>query len=160
MTPQKRRRLLIDRQVQGAVIKRAAMYWIFYALSIASWIVCWQMIYNSLEITASGFGGLWMQFGPALVASLLLLPVVLIDAVRVSNRFAGPMFRLRRAMNQLADGESVEPLQVRDDDFWSDVVESFNRVAARLQDAEKGQRGQSQVSGQDDPSELEQSTLV
>ncbi|MEX0938361.1 MAG: hypothetical protein WDZ59_10925 [Pirellulales bacterium] len=160
MTAQNRRRFLVDRQVQGAVIGRAAMYWIFFALSIAGWVVCWQMIYNSLEITSTGFRGLWMQFGPALAASLLLLPVVLIDAVRMSNRFAGPMFRLRQAMNQLANGEVVEPLKVRDDDYWSDIVESFNRIAAQLQDAEQGQRGQSQVSGQDDPSELEQPTLV
>ncbi len=76
---------------------------------------------------------MWLQFGPAAVASILLLPIIIIDVIRVSNRFCGPMQRLRGAMRQLAAGEHVRPVHFRDNDFWQELAEEFNAVIARVQ---------------------------
>jgi hypothetical protein len=76
---------------------------------------------------------MWYFHGPALVASLLLLPLVVIDIIRVSNRFTGPLLRLRRSMRGLASGERVEPLYFREGDFWKDFADEFNEVIARVQ---------------------------
>ena len=77
---------------------------------------------------------MWYYYGAALVASLLLLPIVLIDIVRLSNRFAGPLVRLRRSMRALARGEKVQPIHFRGSDFWQEFADEFNAIAARLQD--------------------------
>jgi hypothetical protein len=79
------------------------------------------------------FDDMWFHFGPALVASLLLLPLVLFDVIRFSNRFAGPLVRLRRAMRTLARGEQVLPIKFRDGDYWQDFADDFNAVAATVQ---------------------------
>jgi len=57
---------------------------------------------------------------------------VIVDVVRLSNRFTGPLLRLRRSMRALARGEQVEPIRFRDNDFWHDFAEEFNALAARF----------------------------
>ena len=54
----------------------------------------------------------------------------------MSNRFVGPMYRLRNTLRQLADGESVHPIKLREKDFWIDVADDVNRVIKIVQDAE------------------------
>jgi hypothetical protein len=78
---------------------------------------------------------LWVQFGPAAVASLLLLPLVVYDLLQVTNRFAGPIFRLRRSMRDLAQGMPVAPVRFRDGDFWQDFASDFNLVAEKAQNS-------------------------
>jgi hypothetical protein len=51
----------------------------------------------------------------------------------LSNRFVGPLVRLRRSMRKLARGEHVDPICFRDNDFWHDFANEFNAVAARVQ---------------------------
>ena len=79
------------------------------------------------------FDDMWFHYGPALVASLILLPMVIIDIIRTSNRFCGPLLRLRRSMRALAQGERVEPIRFRKGDFWGEFAEEFNAVVARVQ---------------------------
>jgi hypothetical protein len=74
----------------------------------------------------------WRVFWPALFASGLMLPILILDVIRVSHRFVGPMCRLRNAMRDVADGKSVPSLRFRKGDFWFDLAEDFNRAAARL----------------------------
>ena len=64
------------------------------------------------------------------MASLLLLPGVIFDLVRLSNRFAGPMFRLRRSMHDLAQGKPVDAVHFRHGDFWQEFADDFNTIAA------------------------------
>ena len=68
----------------------------------------------------------------SIIASVLVMPFVLFDFVRLSNRFAGPMFRLRRCMQDLADGKRVEPIHFRDGDFWQEIADAFNGILARM----------------------------
>ena len=79
---------------------------------------------------------MWFLYGPAAVSSLVILPLVVVDVLRLSHRFAGPMLRLRRAMRNLSEGKEVKLIQLRDDDFWQDFADDFNSVAAKLR-AEK-----------------------
>jgi signal transduction histidine kinase len=74
-----------------------------------------------------------LDFCPALLASLLVLPVIVWDLLRLSHRFVGPMIRLRNAMRDLADGKQVRPISFREEDFWCEFAEEFNRLAARLE---------------------------
>jgi hypothetical protein len=61
-----------------------------------------------------------------------LFPIVIFSAIRFSNRFAGPMVRIRGALKQIAQGETPPRLVLRDDDFWSDIVNDINEIADQL----------------------------
>ena len=84
------------------------------------------------------FDDMWFFYGPAAVASALLMPMVILDIVRVSNRFVGPLVRLRRSLRELARGEKVEPIRFREGDFWQEIAEEFNAVAARFERVSSG----------------------
>ena len=76
---------------------------------------------------------MWFYYGPGLIASFILLPMVVVDIIRLSNRFAGPLVRLRRAMRALARGEHVQPIYFREGDFWQEFANEFNGILARVQ---------------------------
>lgn len=136
----KRRKLFIDRQVQGALLRRVALYWlvclngVFCILVGMPLLISWFAIGQPLS-TGELLNKTLVRYWPVFVSALILLPIVLADCVRVSNRFAGPLFRLRRAMRDLADGKTVEPIRFRDGDFWTLIADDFNRVAARVQES-------------------------
>jgi hypothetical protein len=130
---QSRRSLIfIDREVQGALLFRATFYWFFCLLSITLMLICWNAYHGPSRRFMDLFADLYYRYGPALAASLLLLPIVMIDVVRLSNRFVGPMVRLRGALQDMADGRPAQPLNFRDNDFWRDLATEFNRAAARV----------------------------
>jgi hypothetical protein len=73
-----------------------------------------------------------------LATSLLLLPIVVFDMVRFTNRLVGPMVRLRTALRCLCQGRPCEPLRFRHGDFWTELAEEFNALAARVQASAPG----------------------
>ena len=128
-----RKHLFVDPKVQGALVGRVLLYWFVCLIGITLMLLCWQILTGPARPFHTHFNYVWFQFGPALAASLVLLPLVAIDVVRLSNRFVGPLLRLRRSMRQLARGEYVEPIEFRDTDFWREFADEFNAVRARVQ---------------------------
>jgi len=128
-----RKRLFVDPKVQGALAVRVVLYWVVCLITITLMLLCWRIVTGPARLFYTHFDDMWFHYGPALVASLMLLPLVVVDIVRLSNRFAGPMLRLRRSMRALARGENVEPLEFRDADFWHEFAAEFNGVLARVQ---------------------------
>ena len=133
---QLRKRFFIDYRVQGALIVRVVLYWLMCLLTMMFLLLGWGMIAGPVRPLSAHLTELWGVYGPAAVASLLLLPVVIFDLVRLSNRFAGPMFRLRRSMHDLAQGRPVPALRFRQGDFWQEFADDFNTIAAAGQERE------------------------
>lgn len=129
----KRRQLFVDPKVQGALIVRTVAYWGFCLIAVTMMLLLWRVFSVPGRTFAFHVDWLWFHYAPAAIASLLLLPIIVLDSMRMSNRFAGPLVRLRRAMRRLAEGENVQPINFRDDDFWSECAEDFNRMLARQQ---------------------------
>jgi len=128
-----RKRLFVDPKVQGTLILRVVLYWIVFLVTLTLMLLCWRVFTGPARPFYTHFDDMWFQFGPALVGSCLLLPLVVFDILRLSNRFAGPLFRLRRSLRALARGEIVRPISFREGDFWIEVAHEFNAALARLQ---------------------------
>jgi hypothetical protein len=131
MSQIRRRRLLVDAKLQGALLSHVALYWLYCLLSVTMVALVWIVFVKRPPTSADLFQQLWENFGPALLGSILLLPLVLLDCLRVSNRLAGPMLRLRREMKALANGEVACPVQLRDGDFWLDFAQDWNQLLAQ-----------------------------
>jgi nitrogen fixation/metabolism regulation signal transduction histidine kinase len=133
MKDAKRTRLFIDPQVQGRLLCRVVLYWCM-AVAIMGTLAAVQVAIESRHAPSSVvINRTLLAFGPSLIAAVLLLPVVLFDALRFSNKFAGPMHRLRREVKRLADGDSYTPIDFRKGDFWYDLAQEFNRLADKLE---------------------------
>jgi len=142
-----RKRLFVDPKVQGALVVRVICYWLICLMTITLMLLCWRIITGPARLFYTHLDDMWFHYGPALIASFILLPLVIVDIIRLSNRFAGPMLRLRRNMRALAQGEPVQPIAFRDGDFWKEFAEEFNGIVARINRLEQ-QLGQ--TTGSDD----------
>lgn len=130
MSTNRRRQIFCDREVQGALMLRVVMYWFFCLLTVTLMLVCWSVVSGPPRRFSVLFADLYVRYAPALAASLVVLPIVMIDVVRLSNRFAGPIKRLRDSMTALAEGNEVQPIKFREQDFWKPLAELFNAIAA------------------------------
>jgi hypothetical protein len=128
-----RRQLFVDARIQGPLVVRVVLYWVICLITIALMLLCWRILTGPKRLFLQHLDEMWFYCGPAALASFLLLPLVLVDLVRSSNRFVGPFLRLRWAMRGLARGEPVEPIEFRRGDFWREFADEFNAVAARVQ---------------------------
>ncbi|XCN75369.1 MAG: hypothetical protein Q3M24_11765 [Candidatus Electrothrix aestuarii] len=49
----------------------------------------------------------------------------------LSNRIAGPLFRLKRHLDEVAEGKADPEIQFRKNDYCADLAESFNAVVQK-----------------------------
>jgi len=127
-----RKKLFIDPKVQGAMAIRVVFYWIGCILTICMMLASWQMFYGPARPIFQQLDDMWFFYSPALFASLILLPLIVYDMIQLSNKFAGPMFRLRRSIREIAAGKKVDRLKFRKGDFWHDFAEEFNELIDRI----------------------------
>ena len=124
-----RRRLFVDYKLQGTIVARIVLYWLGCQFTTAVLLFGFKAATGGEHIAddMSAF------YRCALFGTVGFLPLAVIDMVRLSHRFAGPMLRFRRAMQELGRGEPVEPLRFRDGDYWQDLATEFNTVCNRVQ---------------------------
>jgi hypothetical protein len=135
MFTSRRRQLFID-GVQTVVMVRVVAYWLFCLLASALMACCWIAWLDRPASSGELLRLLFRHYGPVFVATLILLPLVLMDTLRLTNRFVGPVYRLRRALREAAEGNVSRPLQFRDDDFWREVADDFNRAIGQRSESE------------------------
>ena len=121
----------IDRQVQGALVVRTVVYWLFCLFAVSLMLICWNAYVGPSKRFVDLVADVFDRYAPALLASLILMPIVAMDVVRLSNRFVGPVMRLRGSLKELAAGQPVPPLKFRDNDFWREMAADLTEVAAK-----------------------------
>ena len=124
-----RERMFVDPKVQGAIVIRIMLYWLLCQFMIAVLLYGYKVVTGCDHIEAD----MAIYYRCALFSTIAWLPLVVLDVVRLSNHFAGPMMRLRRAMHDLGRGEHVEPIRFRDGDFWQAVATDFSALLERVQ---------------------------
>jgi hypothetical protein len=133
----KRRRVFVDSRVQGALLRRMAIYWIVFLGAFLLQFTFWSVCMDPLRPLSETIDDVGRRTLPAVLASAWLLPVVLYDLVKMSNRFVGPVVRLRTALGELAAGKETRDIEFRDNDHWREIAVGFNSLNARLKSAEQ-----------------------
>ena len=133
-----RTRILVDPKVQWSIAGRILSHW---ALLLVCLVSISAMVRIMVAAGDQPFAEAWrsavMAQVPLLVVMLLLLPVFLRDTLKLSNRFAGPMYRLRTALRSLAEQEPTRPIKFRTGDFWLEAATDFNTVLEELESLKK-----------------------
>ncbi len=137
MPAPKRRSFIADKQVQGTLVVRLVMYWCLAWLAVLT-----------LAIVVAAFFGLAVEgvsvwdvitrmlnyFWLPILVSVMVLPILVRDCIRLSNRFTGPVLRLRRGLKALASGEAADRITLRKGDFWQETADDFNRVLEMMEE--------------------------
>lgn len=134
MNTKKRRILFVDRPVQGELVRRVIVYWLLCMLVVTNMAVCWLVIPQNPSSLHEFVGMTYKVLGPVLTTSVFVVPLIIIDIIRMSNRFAGPVYRLHREIHRIADGQAASPIQLRRRDHWQEVADDFNRMLDRIRE--------------------------
>lgn len=124
----------VDPQVQGALWRRLVLHWLAYTAVAAVLVLGLEWMADPFRSMGEITEAAWRTYGPVLLVLAALIPVFVYDSIRVSHRFAGPVFRLRQVIGKLANGGTPERIEFRDGDFWKEMAADMNRVIDRLSD--------------------------
>jgi hypothetical protein len=125
----RRKRNFVDFEVQTSLLRRMVLQWVSFLFVNALALYCWTYLLSGAEEPVGGHMTRFVQlYLPVIVVSLALLPVFLLDAAKLSNRFVGPILRVRRALAEAASGNCVKPLHFRENDFWRSLADDLNSV--------------------------------
>lgn len=131
-----RRQVFVDSTLQGALLTRCVFYWGMCLVAVFVSLLCWDAMFGPSQVFYARVQSAWARYAPALLFVAALTPIMALDFLKLSNRFAGPMIRLRRTMRDLNQGEHVEPVVLRRNDFWRDFADEFNAVILRVRKLE------------------------
>lgn len=139
-----RKRLFVDRKVQGALVVQVVKYWLLALLTVGGLtflgLVCMG---SGVQGIVSGVGGSQSDLLPlvsiAVIASAMVLLVLIADLIRVSNRFAGPMVRFKKQLHTAATGGPLEPVNFRENDYWQELAENYNTLIKRFESSANSQ---------------------
>ena len=128
-----RGRIFVDSSVQGALVRRILLHWFaFCALAV----ICLFTLEYFTGDPGLSLGGhlavIWGKYAFFLLLMIALIPSFVYDTMKLSHRFAGPVLRLKDSIRKLAEGEAVNELKFRDNDFWIELSTDFNRVVNRV----------------------------
>ncbi|MEL7499409.1 MAG: hypothetical protein AAFN77_17520 [Planctomycetota bacterium] len=129
MSRKLRKQNFIDNHVQGALLRRILSHWLmFFGVSGFAVILLQTLLGDpSLSIMER----MQQQMGEFVFFAIVMVamfPAFMLDTIRFSNRFVGPIARVRRHLRQLSEGDT-SACAFRGDDFWTDMADEFNKVA-------------------------------
>lgn len=130
----KRRIVYVDPIVQKSLLKRYAIHWTVFLLAVFVMTFLLQAFSKPPgESFMWFFNNFIDQYGLMSLVLLALLPIFVLDLLKITNRIAGPLFRLRQTILAVSRGETVQPLTFRKGDFCFELGEAFNSILNRLQ---------------------------
>ena len=133
MKTPRRTKHFIDSRVQGSLARRIIMHWLTF-LAVGSLVaLILQFFSNPFRPLSAHAQDMWLTHGPFLLVMAFLLPVFLVDTIKLTHRFAGPIHNLRRALRQIAQGEAPYRLKFRKRDFWHELADDYNAAFVKLE---------------------------
>lgn len=136
----KRKKTLVDAEVQGGILRKIAVHWAMFFLCNAMALMIWIRLFEQPDADwGQTLADTFRRFLPFFVITIALIPAFVWDTMKLTNRFAGPILRLRNAMAEINAGRSIAPIKFRSNDFWQELAPSFNQLVGRLN--ESGNRG-------------------
>jgi nitrogen fixation/metabolism regulation signal transduction histidine kinase len=127
-----RKKTFVDPKVQGALVRRLVFHWLAFVAVAALVAFALQVLANPFQSIQEHAQQVWWTHGPFLLVLFFMLPVFIVDTIKLSHRFAGPIYRLRQTIRSLANGGKFMPMKFRDFDFWQGLAEDFNLMVEKL----------------------------
>ncbi len=133
----RRRKMFVDSEVQGGLVRMIALHWGLFFVCNSLALIIWLRLFEQPDVAwGQTLSDCLRRFLPFFVITIALIPAFVWDTLKLTNRFAGPMMRLRSALAEASAGRSVAPLRFRHGDFWTAVADDFNRLMKRARLAE------------------------
>jgi hypothetical protein len=133
----KRKSLVIDPSTQWAIIRYCMLFGVLSCLLLfTTALLCYDYFLADIFLEAVHSPRMREAFDVALfgaltslfVSSASLLLICFGFSMVLSNKMAGPLLRLRRHMEEIAEGTRLKELVIRKGDFFQPVVDEYNHM--------------------------------
>ncbi|MGD9856163.1 MAG: hypothetical protein AB7U20_14560 [Planctomycetaceae bacterium] len=128
----RRSKLFVDRRLQGGIVVRILLHWLTFVAVGTGIAVTLRWLTHPTVPLSEQVGEMFAAFGPFLVALVALLPIFVVDTIKLTNRFAGPYVRFRRHIRAIVADEAPAPVKFRDGDYWRETEEDLNALLAEI----------------------------
>ncbi|MFM7149818.1 MAG: hypothetical protein ACKO23_08245 [Gemmataceae bacterium] len=132
-TSEHRKKIWID-PFQTGLLLRIGVYLVVCLIAVWAFMVICDKLTHGVE----AIGGEWPFLSNNLVrimlALLIVVPPLALDAVRFAHRLVGPIYAFRRTVRAVAAGEPVSLVKLRKDDLLMDFRDDFNRMLQSLEE--------------------------
>jgi signal transduction histidine kinase len=126
--------LIADWRLQGLFCLRTAIYWVICQLAMLGTILAFLTLQGFEQASGAEQVTPWSFLVPALVVSIAILPIALLDQLLFTNRIVGPLHRFRKHLARMAAGNEVADLNFRQGDRLRDLSQNINILRSRLAD--------------------------
>ena len=131
MSSKNRKQNYVDTKVQGSLLRRIIMHWcVFFLVAFVAVVAMQALLGDPAQPMSERISEKSADMAVLGVVLLAIFPAFLLDTIRFSNRFAGPVVRLRRGLREWEENKTTQDLAFRDEDFWIEMANEFNRVKA------------------------------
>ena len=129
MNAPKRKQNYVNATIQGGLTKRIFVHWaIFFLLTSVTVLAVKTLMGDPAVSFAERFQNQLGEIVLYVIIFAAIFPAFMLDTIRFSNRFVGPISRLRRHMRELAETGETSDIKFRNNDFWQEVAQEFNAV--------------------------------
>ncbi|MCP4082578.1 MAG: hypothetical protein GY819_19150 [Planctomycetaceae bacterium] len=132
---QKRKTLLVDKEIQLKMAANLVFYWLTSIFSVVLLVAIFQTFNGSDTLLVDNLLNVIKQHAVVFLGMLAFLPLIVLHSLKLPLRFAGPIHRLRKDLARLEKGENVE-FSFRDTDFWKDIPQSLNALVSKIEELE------------------------
>lgn len=95
-------------------------------------LFCWQLIRNGRGNLVDQYVQFTYDFSPMLVCFLLFVPAFTWDAMKLFHRVAGPIYRVRRTLQDVTAHNPIRMVTLRKGDDLLDLRDDVNSMLAEL----------------------------
>jgi len=145
--------MFVSSVIQGRLTVRLALYWVLYHF------VLWNVLfaYNFVDARFIGdgpikpFGTIYSEFvsqySPIIICAIAMLPIFLLDLVRLSHRIAGPLEQFKRKLRDMTAGKAVGKVRLRKGDLLTELEDVFNEYIEQYEAHRQNSDTTYQMSG-------------
>ena len=130
----RRKKLIVLPELQLRMIRQAA-FWPLATLVIASTIVgiAWRQVLGEAAELEGQFHSLaWLLAAFALLVGSAVF-VILYQAMLFSNRVAGPVYQIHKALAAVREGDLCIRVKLRDKDLLTETADELNKTLQILE---------------------------
>lgn len=134
--PIHKRRLLVNKRLQLTVLVHSLVLVLLVPGTIALIRVSETSPWAFNEI----FPGFTIQRLMVLGIIFLVFLVAFLTSLDLTNRMAGPIYRLQKHMDDVLRGKTLEEFKFREGDHFVEVMQSYNKLLERLREKESAKK--------------------
>ena len=128
---------MINWSVQGPIVNRLLLHVLAYNAATLCLLMLVYGVRTSLaaiteQPTMTSPLTFWQQAAPVMVCMLIMVPYMVWDLMKLTNRIAGPLHRFESLLKDFIKSGTLNPANLRDGDLLTDFQAQFNEFAAAL----------------------------